>query len=61
MLYLIWVVLIVTITAVVWWKSNQTAMTIDDQFYELTSISQRASSFLMDKVEHEPYNGVEDK
>jgi ABC-type Mn2+/Zn2+ transport system permease subunit len=61
MLYLIWVVLIFTITAVIWWKSNQTAMTIDEQLYELNSVNQRANSFLMDRVEHKPYNGVEDK
>lgn len=61
MLCLIWLLEVAIIVAVIWWKNKQPPMTLGEQFYELSCVSQRANSFLMNKIEHQPYNGVKDK
>jgi len=42
---IIWAVLVVAIGAVCLYKSRQAPMTKGEQFYELTSVSQRGNSF----------------
>lgn len=59
MLYLIWLIEIVALVGVVWWKSKQPPMTKEGQEFELSVVSQRANSFLMNTTKHESYNGVE--
>ena len=59
MLYLIWLVELVAIGGVLWWKSRQPPMTKEEQEYELQVVSQRGNSFLMNTTKQSAYNGVE--
>ena len=57
MLYLIWVVQIVALLVIFWYKSKQPPMTKGEQFYELAMVAQRQNSFLMDVTKDNPYYG----
>lgn len=59
MLYLIWFVQIVALLGVFWYKSKQSAMIKGEQFYELTVVTQRQNSFLMDVTKDNPRWGEE--
>lgn len=55
MLYLVWVVQIVALLVILWYKSKQPPMTKGEQFYELAVVAQRQNSFLMDVTKDNPY------
>lgn len=57
MLYLVWVVQIVALLGILWYKSKQPPMTKGEQFYELAVVAQRQNSFLMDVTKDNPYYG----
>lgn len=59
MLYLIWLVELVAIGGVLWWKSKQPPMTKEEHEFELQVVSQRGDSFLMNTTKQSAYNGVE--
>lgn len=57
MLYLIWVVQIVALLVIFWYKNKQPPMTKGEQFYELAVVAQRQNSFLMDVTKDNSYYG----
>lgn len=57
MLYLIWVVQIVALLVIFWYKSKQPPMTKGEQFYELAVVAQRQNTFLVDVTKDNPYYG----
>lgn len=57
MLYLIWVVQIVALLVIFWYKSKQAPMTKGEQFYELAVVAQRQNNFLLNVTKDNPYYG----
>ena len=56
---IIWAALVVAIGGVCLYKSIQSPMTKEEQFYELACVSQRQNSFLLNTTKESAYNGVE--
>lgn len=56
---IIWAALVVAIGGVCLYKSEQPPMTKEQQEFELSVVSQRGDSFLMNTTKQSAYNGVE--
>lgn len=56
---IIWAAIVLAIGGVCVYKSKQPPMTKEEQDFEMSVVSQRGDSFLMNTTKQSAYNGVE--